>query len=214
VRLDFVRERVFRGVLDDRVARLEFQEPRAFTNTRIISPANVRASPVNQVTSLLGPCIRVLLTRQQDDIGIEGICDIVAHDLEAAFRLCFCEREAELVETTVGQLQLVKQRLANPATTVIRSQFVIRHDCDAALWDLHSHLARRDQNPEVRHSSLRPVGEARRERTFKASVHRVVLSAFGRSRSTNQPVVDAVDVEPRKSTFHSGAFHLIERLGP
>ncbi len=90
---------------------------------------------------------------------------------------------------------------------------MIRHYGDATSWDLHSHLARRDQNSEVRHSSLRPIGEARCERTLKTSIHRVVLSAFGRSRSTNQPVVDAIDVEPRKSTFHSGAFHLIERLG-
>ncbi len=105
MRLDFMSERVFRGVLDDRVARLEFQEPRAFTNTKnhLTGERTCFASePGNEFTGTL--VFGFYGRDRQDDIGIEGICDIVAHDFEAAFRLCFCERETELVETAIGQI--------------------------------------------------------------------------------------------------------------
>jgi hypothetical protein len=90
-------------VLDDRVARLEVQEPRTFTNTKEhLAGERTRfaSEPGNQFTGTL--VFGFDGRDRQDNVGIQGIGDIVAHNLEAAFRLCLSERETELVETAIG----------------------------------------------------------------------------------------------------------------
>jgi hypothetical protein len=117
----------------------------------------------------------------QNDVGIEGIGRLVPITLKIPWP------EFERTRAGTGrngrrEIQLSKSDWRNHPTAIVGSQFVIRHYGDAAIRNLHSHLAGRDQNPEVRHSSLRPIGEAFRERTFIASIHGIVLSVLGRSR--------------------------------
>src|SRR6202790_2044585 len=96
-------ERILRSVLDDRIARFEVQEPRTFTNSKDHLASERTRFASEPGNKFAGTLVFGFNGRdRQDNVGIQGIGDVVAHNLEAAFRLCLCERETELVETAIG----------------------------------------------------------------------------------------------------------------
>ena len=79
---------------------------------------------------------------RQDGIGADVISDVVLHDLKAAFRLGPVEREAELVEVTIGKAQPLEKRAPDPPTTVIRAKGMVIDNQHPCIRLLDPHLAR------------------------------------------------------------------------
>src|ERR1039458_5618218 len=200
-RLDFGLDGVQGSVLDERVARRKLKFSRNLPNPDHYPAGGILPSDAAgsgwTLANAFGLLELGLATRPWDDeIDRQSIGDIVLHDLEAALGLRVFEGHPELVEAAVGQMKTLEVGAPDPASAVIRAQLVVSYNDDASIRDLDAHLARRDENSEIRHRSFWPESEALRDGLGVRCVNSVVLAILRGCRSAHETVFHALMHDP------------------